>query len=92
MADDRIARPKRLKHSETMERLKRLRKDYAVRPVGFDNERWASQRISRTQKHTDKAERQNLIHEADSSVKGLDFPAKEMAQIIRSWMMQDEED
>ena len=88
---ERVTKPKRLKHSETFERLKRLRKDFAVRPSGFDNDRWSASRVSARKQKTEKAERQNLIREVDSSVKGIDFPAKEMAQIIRGWMKQDEE-
>ena len=87
----RVALPRRIKHSETLDRLIRLKRDFAVLPFGADNDKWKDKMMSRKH-HTVSAadEHKRLIREADTSIKGIDFPAEEMAKIIRSWMKQDE--
>ena len=84
----RAAMPRHVKHSETLERLIRLRRDFAVLPYGADSEKWKSGAIRRRQAVDAKEEHKRLIREADTSIKGIDFPAEEMAKIIRSWMRQ----
>ena len=88
----RAALPRRVKHSETLDRLIRLKRDFAVMPFGADNDKWVNKMLSR--KHhavSEQEEHKRLIREADSSIKGINFPAEEMAKIIRSWMKQDED-
>lgn len=87
----KAAKPKKEVHSDQVDMLFRINKDFAVKPAGFDSEKWAGKRISKHQSSSGKAERKKLIREADNTIKGMEFPAKEMAQIIRSWMKTDED-
>ena len=88
---NRAAIPRHVKHSETLDRLVRLKRDFAVLPFGADSDKWKG--MSARKRHVENAqeEHKRLIREADTSIKGIDFPAEEMAKIIRSWMRQDEE-
>jgi hypothetical protein len=87
----RAALPRSVKHSETLERLTRLRRDFAVLPYGADSEKWKSATVRRKHAEDIQEEHKRLIREADSSIKGMDFPAEVFAKVIRSWMRQDEE-
>ena len=92
--DDKAAQPRRIKHSETLDRLNRLRWDFACKPYMFEDERWSNKRISASLdfEHVQKEQQQKrMIREVDQGVKGLDFPAEEMALIIRGMMAQDED-
>jgi hypothetical protein len=86
----RAALPRNVKHSDTLERLIRLRRDFAVLPFGADNEKFQSHSIKRRKAENAQEEHQRLMREADNSIKGVNFPAEEMAKVIRSWMRQDE--
>lgn len=70
----------------------RLKRNFAVRPFGFDEEQWAGQRISShpSEKEATEKEHKKLIHEVSEGVKGIEFAAEEMAKVIRGWMAQDE--
>jgi hypothetical protein len=90
---DRAALPKRVKHSEKLDRLNRLKRDFACRPAIFDNERWADMRITGSyafETHKKDQHHKHMIKEVQQGVKGLGFPAEEMAMIIRGWMAQDD--
>lgn len=87
----KAAKPKKNVKSDQVDMLFRINKDFAVKPTGFDSEKWADKRISKHQTASPQAERKRLIKEADLSINGVDFPAKEMAQIIRGWMKSDED-
>jgi len=64
--------------------------DFAVVPYGMSSKKWDKRRLSKQTMQTEEEERKKLIHEADTSIKGINFPAEEMAKVIRSWMKQDE--
>jgi len=86
----KAAKPKKVEHSDTLERLLKLNRNFAVRPAGFDNERWADRRVSRKQEDSGAGNRKKLIRDADKSINGVEFPAREMAQIIRGWLVEEE--
>ncbi|MFA6451166.1 MAG: hypothetical protein WCX65_16940 [bacterium] len=86
----RASLPRRVKHSETLDRLIRLRRDFAVVPFGTDSKKWESGAVKRRKAESEQEEHKRLIREADTSIKGINFPAEEMAKIIRSWMRQDD--
>ncbi len=88
----RAALPRRVTHSETLDRLIRLKRDFAVLPFGADSDKWKNKKYAAARKRAgnEQEEKKRLIREMDNSIKGLDFPAEEMAKIIRSWMKQDE--
>ena len=90
---ERVAKPRRIDRSEKLDRLLRLKMDFACRPVGYGNDRWANLRVASSpilQKRASEAEHKRLIREVQTDVKGLEFPAEEMAKIIRGWMASDE--
>ena len=80
----RAALPRSVKHSETLERLIRLRRDFAVLPYGADSDKWKS---SVRRKHVEDAqeEHKRLIREADTGIKGIEFPAEVMAIAVSPW-------
>ncbi|MEW5944684.1 MAG: hypothetical protein AB1742_00660 [bacterium] len=88
----RAGKPKHVSFSESLDRLIRTRRNFAVRPFGFDNKKWEkhllSSNVAPRQKETQ--EEKKMIRETAQGVKGLDFPAEEMAKIIRSWIARDE--
>lgn len=87
------AMPKRVKKSEKLERLHRLRWDFACRPASFTNERWSGMRISGSgsfEKVVKEEQHKHMIQEVDKGIKGLDFPAAELAMIVRGMMAQDD--
>lgn len=86
----RAALPRRVHHSESLDRLIRLKRDFAVLPFGADIKKLEMRRTD-VRKRSEKSDHKRLIREADKSIKGIDFPAAEMAMIIRSWMKQDED-
>jgi hypothetical protein len=88
--ENRAALPRRVKHSDKLDLLIRLRRDFAVIPYGADSKKWQSGAVRRRKAESDQEEHKRLIREADSSIKGINFPAEEMAKIIRSWMRQDD--
>ena len=90
---DRAAKPRKVTHSEKLDRLHRLKMDFAVKPFSADNERWAPMRVSESAaigKVVQEKEHKRMIREVDKGVKGLDFPAEEMAKILRGWMASDD--
>jgi hypothetical protein len=90
---DKAAKTRHVKHSEKMDRLQRLNKDFAIKPFAHDNERWDSLRIAGgpvLMKKMKEHEHKRMIKEVQQGVKGLEFPAEEMAKIIRGWMAQDD--
>ena len=90
---DKAAKPKRVLHSEKLDRLMRLKMDFACRPVGYGNERWSNLRVAGSpilQKRASEAEHKRMIKEVQTGVHGLEFPAEEMAKIIRGWMASDD--
>lgn len=87
----RAALPRRVHHSESLDRLIRLKRDFAVLPFGADVRKWETRRTDVTRKRSGQSDHKRLIREAEKSIKGIDFPAAEMAMIIRSWMKQDED-
>ena len=91
--DTYVVLPKSVKKSEKLERLHRLHWDYACRPASYTNERWAGMRIAGSgsfEKVVKEGRHKHMIQEVDKGVKGLDFPAAEMAMIIRGMMAQDD--
>ncbi len=90
--EKRAAKPRRVTHSETLDRLIRLKRDFAVVPFGAEKEKWQKNMLVR-KRHavSEQEEHKRLIREVDTSIKGIDFPAEEMAKIIRSWMKSDED-
>jgi len=86
----RAAQPRRVTQSETLDRLLRLKRDFAVVPFGYDNEKNKKRRSAAIRRESAEQERKQLIRDADQSIKGLNFPAEEMAKIMRSWMRQDD--
>ncbi len=88
----RAALPRRVTHSETLDRLIRLKRDFAVLPFGADGDKLKNRKsfAARKRAESEQEEKKRLIREMDSGIKGLDFPAEELAKIIRSWMRQDE--
>lgn len=90
---ERAARPRSVKHSETLDRLNRLKIDFACKPFGDGNDRWAHLRVANSPSIFKKAQEKahkHMIKEVNQGVKGLSFPAEEMALIIRGWMAQDD--
>ena len=89
---DRAAKPRRVFHSEKLERLNRLRWEYAVVPYAFNDAKWDRMRVAAAPSFTEKTmeeQHKRMIKEVDVGVKGLNFPAEEMAKIIRGWMTDD---
>lgn len=86
----KVAKPRHITFSETLDRFLRTKRDFAVRPFGFAEERWAGQRISSGSKEATRTqEHKRLIHDVSEGVKGIEFAAEEMAKVIRGWMAQD---
>lgn len=86
---DRAARPRRVQHSEKLDRLNRLRWDFAVVPYAFNDDKWDRMRVAAApsfQKQSQEQQHKRMIKEVETGVKGLNFPAEEMAKIIRGWM------
>ena len=88
--DNKAARPRRVKRNDQLDVLDRLKRNFAVRPFAFDNDQWEDKRIAKAQRASEEGRKKHLIREVDDKIKGIAFPAKEMAMIIRSWMKQDD--
>ncbi|MEW6201161.1 MAG: hypothetical protein AB1546_04245 [bacterium] len=91
----RAAKPKRIHHSDSLDRFVRLKRNYAVRPPGYDEERWSQYKvIARQQEESEEEKAQEkekrMIREVEKGVKGLQFSGEEMARIIRSWISEGE--
>ena len=90
----RAAKPKNINHSESLDRFVRLKRNFAVRPPGYDEERWSQYKvIARQQEESEektKEEGKHPIRKAEKGVKGLQFSGEEMARIIRSWIAEGE--
>ena len=90
--NDRAAQPRRVQHSEKLERLNRLRREYAILPFAFNDDKWARLRVSAASSFAEKSmeeQHKRVIREVETGVKGLNFPAEEMAKIIRGWMTEE---
>lgn len=86
----KAAAPRKMANSESVERLIKLKKNFAIRPYLSQSERWEDMKVARTMTRTKDGERKKLIRDMDNNIKGVDFAAQEMAKIIRSWMSQEE--
>ncbi|MFH1537439.1 MAG: hypothetical protein ABIH66_00675 [bacterium] len=88
----RAAKPRHINFSESLDRFLRTKRNFAVRPCGVSEERWADQRISSnlSEEVAKEQEQKRLIHDVSEGVKGIQFAAEEMAKVIRGWMAQDE--
>jgi hypothetical protein len=91
---DRVARPRQVKQSEKLDVLKRTKREFAVTPYALNSNRWSGRLRSATLKNVEEeneeAKGKRLIRDASRSIKGIEFPAEELAKIIRGWMAQDE--
>ena len=85
-------RPKHIKYNEFLSRFIRLKRNFAVRPYGYDEKRWAEQRIAikSPKEHSEEERKKHHIREVEKGVKGLNFPADEMARVIHSWIASEE--
>ncbi|HOX28132.1 MAG TPA: hypothetical protein PLQ76_03145, partial [bacterium] len=65
------------------------KRDFAVVPYATDPKQRKKKHSKKKEQNDD--EQKKLIRDVDKSVKGLEFSAAEIAQVIRSWMKQDED-
>ena len=91
---DKAARPFQVAKSDKLETLKRMKRDFAVRPYALSSGKWHYRLVTSAAKHdtrdTEEAREKKLIRDATKGIKGVEFPAAELAKIIRGWMAQDE--
>lgn len=86
----KAASPRKMVQSESVERLIRTNRNFAIRPYLSQSERWSDVKMSKVLRKTEDGKRKKLIKDMDSSVHGTDFAAQEMAKVIRSWMSQED--
>lgn len=89
---EKAAFPRSIHHSEKLDRLHRMRVDYACLPFNFTNEKWVEHRIAGTtrfMKENKDLQHKRMIREINEDIKGIEFPIEEMAMVIRSWMREE---
>ncbi len=86
----KAANPRKMAQSESVERLVRTKRNFAIRPYLSKSDRWSDMRVSKVLRKTEDGQRKKLIKDMDGSIHGTEFAAQEMAKIIRSWMSQED--